>query len=142
MAIQGANFQKGAHQRGSNTDTQVGDPGTGGGMAFGFSGVLLGTATCFCAFMGFNLITTTVCKSGIPKAIPVGIKGFLLECFLASGVLAVPTLVVCASCRKDSHGLRPLVTWTGIVPSKWWPWAPSVPSPSPLGFTFSMTRHL
>ena len=79
-----------------NNNQSVITAGTGGFLPYSLSGVLSGAATCFYAFVGFDLVATTGEETENPRmAIPISICLVLLVCCTVyCAVSAVLTLIV------------------------------------------------
>jgi amino acid transporter len=79
-----------------NNNQSVITAGTGGFLPYSLSGVLSGAATCFYAFVGFDLVATTAEETENPRmAIPISICLVLLVCCTVyCAVSAVLTLIV------------------------------------------------
>jgi amino acid transporter len=77
----------------NQTNTNI---GKGGFLPYSISGVLSGAATCFYAFVGFDLIATTGEETENPRtAIPISICLVLLVCcIIYCAVAAVLTLMI------------------------------------------------
>ena len=79
-----------------NLNQSIVSAGKGGFLPYSFSGVLSGAATCFYAFVGFDLVATTGEETENPRrAIPISICLVLLVCCIVyCAVAAVLTLMV------------------------------------------------
>ncbi|XP_064643242.1 cationic amino acid transporter 3-like [Lineus longissimus] len=92
--------------------------GTPGFFPYGAEGVLSGAASCFYAFVGFDIIATTGEEARTPsKSIPIAIVVTLVSCYLAYvGVSAVISLIVPVSTLVSS---APLAEAFGAIGVHW-----------------------
>ncbi|XP_077480570.1 putative cationic amino acid transporter [Stigmatopora argus] len=104
----------------------------GGFLPFGWSGVMQGAATCFYAFIGFDIIATTGEEAQDPAAsIPYAIAASLATCLLA--YVSVSVVLTLAVPYRRIDGSAPLMGMFAAHGFRWGEYAAAAGSVAGLG---------